>query len=394
MIDGRRLTADRTGVGRYLEVLLGAWEADGLPLPSGALVLQDEKVAEGLPRPRGLEIRAIGAGQPGLAWETFALGAVLRRGDLLFAPANWVPWWWKGRTLLVLQDLIQFAEPGAFPARVRWQYGWRYHLAAKRATRIVASSESTAADASRFLRIDPAKLSVIYPGISPEFRRIDPDAPEIGAVRERFGLGDDPYFLFVGKPTARRRLPEVIRAIGEARESGHGWKLVLVGPCAKIEGDFPGIVKAGHLPDGEIRALMGGAAALVYPSSYEGFGLPVVEAMACGCPAITCRKNALAEAAGDAALFLESTDAEAIRRAMMAAVEDQPLRERLIARGLRRAEEFAAARFARRMADAIRSMTKAQIPDDAMASSSSISGAKPRRMVFSVTDRASMNSSR
>lgn len=392
VIDGRRLTAGRTGVGRYLDVLLGAWEVDGLPLSRGVLVLQDHRVAESLPRPAGLDIRILGANWPGLAWETFALGRILRRGDFLFAPANWVPWSWRGRTLLVLHDLIQFAEPEAFSRRIRWQYGWRYRLAARRAERIVTPSAATAADATRFLGVEPGRLRVIPPGVSPAFRHLGPDSPEVRRVRGHFGLEGDPYFLFVGKATGRRRLPEVMRAVAEARASGEAWRLVLVGPCSSIDGDMPGVVKAGHLPDEDVCALMNGAAALLYPSSYEGFGLPVVEAMASGCPVITRRNSALVESAGDAAWFLESADAGAIRRAMDAICKDRALRERMIAEGLRQSGKFSDGRFAREIGRVIREM--AQSPAAAIASSSSISGANPRRMVFSVTDRASMNSRR
>src|SRR3954462_11467726 len=146
VIDGQRLTAERTGVGRCLESLLAEWAETGLPLAETLVVLRDREGRARVPDVKGLHTLVVGRHWPGLAWECFGLGRVLRPDDLLFAPANLVPLSWRGRTVLVIYDTLPWAVPASFPRQVRWRFGWRYRLAARRAGRVVVPSQSTARD--------------------------------------------------------------------------------------------------------------------------------------------------------------------------------------------------------------------------------------------------------
>src|SRR5947209_7258164 len=122
VIDGRRLTAHRTGVGRCLESLLADWAETGWPLKNTLLVLRDQAGLKRAPRSPCLRTLVVGEGWPGLVWETFGLGRVLRPDDLLFAPANLVPLTWRGRTVLIVYDTLPWSVPGDFPWHVRWRF--------------------------------------------------------------------------------------------------------------------------------------------------------------------------------------------------------------------------------------------------------------------------------
>ena len=348
VIDGHRLTADRTGVGRCLETLLLDWTETGWPLEQTVLVLRDRAGAARIPDARGLEVVVHGGRLPGIAWETLVLGRTLRAGDVLFAPANVVPWTWRGRTVLILYDTLPWSVPDGFPWHVQLRFGLRYRLAARRANRVIVPSEATARDVAAIHKVPSERISVVYPGVEPSFRPLSPESPEVGWARAELGLGNAPYFLFVGKRSHRRNVPAILKAFACHRRSFPGHRLVFVGPGGRddIPGDLDGVIVAGHVSEDRLRALYADALALLYPSDHEGFGLPVIEAMACGCPVVTLRNSALVESGGDAAYYLPSADPSAITFALNTLAKSENAREPLRADGLKQAARFDRRTFA------------------------------------------------
>ncbi len=345
VIDGRRLTAHRTGVGRFLEILLADWSRTGPPLSETVVVLHDPAGLDRVPRAEGLRAELIGPGWPGLVWERFGLGRILRPGDLLFAPTNLVPASWRGPTVLVVFDTLQDVRPNDFPRWVRWRFGARYRRAARQADRLLAPSRATARDVARIHGITPERIRVIYPTADPTFRPLRPDSAEVLAARQALGLGTEPFFLFVGKRSRRRNVPAILTAFERHRLRFPSHRLAFVGPTSDRL-NAPGVVDAGHVSEPVLVGLLASAVGLLYPSEYEGFGLPVVEAMASGCPVVTLRNSALIESGGDAALYLDSASPDQLAFAMHALATDHRKRDALIALGLAHAARFRPATFA------------------------------------------------
>jgi alpha-1,3-rhamnosyl/mannosyltransferase len=213
-----------------------------------------------------------------------------------------------------------------------------------RADGMIAISGHTRDDAARILGLDPARIRVIYPGIAPAFF----DASADPAVAARHGL-NKPYVLFVGTVEPRKNIPALLDAWGQMPgDIREQYDLVLAGPAgwgdtgilARLQSGESGARYLGYIPEAEMPALTAGAAAFVYPSLYEGFGLPLAQAMAAGVPAITSNVSSMPEVAGDAAVLVDPRSPAEIRAAMEKLLLSSTLRAELGARGRERANEF------------------------------------------------------
>jgi alpha-1,3-rhamnosyl/mannosyltransferase len=219
----------------------------------------------------------------------------------------------------------------------------------KRAKGVIAVSENTKRDAVRLLNLDPDFIRVIYPGISPAFFQVSPDAA--AQVARDYNLPPR-YFLFVSTIEPRKNLgalldawnslpPSVSKEASLVIAGMEGWRAEAT--MRRIEDAVKtssAIRRLGYVPGADLPALMAGARALVYPSLYEGFGFPVVEAMAAGCPVITSNVSSLPEIAGDAALLVDPRSVAEIAAAIQKLAESESLRSQLSAGGKRQAFRY------------------------------------------------------
>lgn len=262
------------------------------------------------------------------------------------------------KTVATVYDLTTLRYPQAYPV-VDVAY-WRHILPRQLrcVRRIIAISQTTADDLGTFYRIARMQISVIYPGYDPSFRVVEQD--EVTAARELFGLPEE-YFVHVGNISLKKNLSTVIEAFLSFRQhTGFSGKLVLVGGgYHKGHDDHfvrllsqprvqDVVVSLGYVPKGRLVGLLNGAQAFVFPSLHEGFGIAVLEAMACGVPVIAHAAGAVREVIGDAGIIIESSkDIDSWSRAMENVLTDRRLREHLHQVGIERARLFTAERCAR-----------------------------------------------
>jgi glycosyltransferase involved in cell wall biosynthesis len=256
------------------------------------------------------------------------------------------------RTVVTIHDLVSFLFPQTVPKKYSLYMRLMTRLAARSADRIIAVSQATKADLERTLHVPATKIAVIHEAVGPEFARpVTPGA--IDAVVRRYGLRH-PYCLFVGNLEPRKNLPGLIEAFAEVRRrlagSARPPQLVLAGPRAwlhtpifravETHGLGDDVVFTDYVPHADLPALYAGATCFAFPSLYEGFGLPVLEAMAAGAPVVAARAGSIPEVAGDAALLVDARVPGELATAIETVLTDAALRERLVTRGRARAATF------------------------------------------------------
>ena len=257
----------------------------------------------------------------------------------------------RSRAVVTIHDIIHLLYPQFLPNRAALVYARvMIRRALRRADRIITVSYNSKRDLVDYFGIVPSQVDVIYNGVSPEFR---PDVPE--AERERvartYGLRR-PYLLFLGGEKPHKNVQNVVRAFGEARRMRPDLPhvLVLAGPMPKNPARIDALISAldlsgaiarpGRIEDDDLPGLFAGADALLYPTLYEGFGLPVVEAMACGTPVLTSSTSALQEIAGGYAYLVDPLDVDAIARGILLLSTDAKVRADFVELGRKRALDF------------------------------------------------------
>jgi glycosyltransferase involved in cell wall biosynthesis len=259
-----------------------------------------------------------------------------------------------GPMVVTIHDLAVYRRPlGA----TLWQWASLrpfLRLVARRADAIIAVSHTMREEIIGRLGIAPERVHVVYEAAAPSFRRYE-ERGVLDAVAQRYDLAPG-FLLFVGTVQPRKNLVRVVEALAALHQAGLRRHLVIAGRLgwkyrpllARIEaldlGDW--VRFAGYVPEEDLPALYNLAGALLFPSLYEGFGLPVLEAMACGTPVVTARGTATAEIAGAAALGVDPRRSVEIAAAAAALLRDSALRDQLAGAGLARAAEFSWARAA------------------------------------------------
>ena len=286
--------------------------------------------------------------------------ALKREGVTLFhAPHYVLPPLVQCRSVVTIHDCIHLMFPQYLPNRAAlWYARTSISLAARRATRVMTVSESSKRDILRYVDTQPEKIDVIYNAYDERFA-IEPAEEDVARVRERYQL-HDPFVLYAGNVKPHKNLERLIDAFHLVRKQGlDNLKLVLIGDEIS---KYTALRRAvhqyqlrkhvrflGYLPEVTLAVMYRLAGVFVFPSLYEGFGLPPLEAMASGTPVVTSNVSSLPEVAGDAAVLVDPYDPQAIADGIYRVLTDEPLRRSLILKGIARAGQFSWEQSVRRI---------------------------------------------
>jgi glycosyltransferase involved in cell wall biosynthesis len=355
-VDVERLTGRRAGVARYLSALLFEWAELVLPFERVTLFSPSPLPPEILPERHPYSVRVLAPRGPRAAWVHWTLARAAREVDVLFCPSYVVPLAHRGKAIVTIHDTIHEVMPETFARRSLWTRRPLYRLSARRADLVLTDSESSKRDLGRAYGLPAERVAAIPLGVGDVYRGVT--ASERERVRRRYRLGESKIVLFVGKLSRRRNLPTLVRAFAELRRT-HGTDavLVLAGdnhlglPLEELAAELglgERVRILGHVPDEDLPGLYAASALLAYPSSYEGFGLPVLEAMAAGTAVLTVDNSSLREVAGGAALFVPEATVEALAEGMARVLQDDAFRGDLEQRGEARSRAFSWSETARR----------------------------------------------
>jgi glycosyltransferase involved in cell wall biosynthesis len=263
--------------------------------------------------------------------------------DVFFTPAHVIPFGYARPSVATIHDLGYEHYPEAHPRRQLAYLRWSTRHNARVARRIVADSRATRDDLIGLYGIAAGKIDVVYPAADPELRCVH-DPEKVAAARARAGI-DAPYLLYLGTLQPRKNLIRLVDAFAASGLPAEGVSLVLAGRVGWLAEPLLDAIRGqssvirhhihlpGYIPDEDKAALLSGALALVFPSLYEGFGFPVLEAQSCGAPVICSNTSSLPEAAGGGALLVDPLDVGAMAEAMRRVAADEALRRALVAGG-------------------------------------------------------------
>lgn len=287
-----------------------------------------------------------------LAWELRQ-----RPPDLFFTPAHVIPFTYRGASVATVHDLGYHHFPEAHTRRQVAYLRWSTRHNGRSAHTILADSQATKDDLIRFYNTPAAKIEVVYPGIDPALRRAT--EAEITAVCHKHAI-TRPYFLYLGTLQPRKNLIRLVEAFATANLP---YQLVLAGksgwlsqPLRDKISNLPSPIASkihlpGFIPDEDKAALLSGATALLYPSLYEGFGFPLLEAQACQTAVLSANTSSLPELAADSALLVDPLDTAAIRDGIIQLAHNEVLRQTLVAKGHENVKRFGWEKTAVRVLD-------------------------------------------
>jgi glycosyltransferase involved in cell wall biosynthesis len=351
LLDATAIPADRGGVGRYVDGLVAGLGTVDVEL---TVVCQRRDVdtfvslaarATVLPAPAG------SASRPRrFAWEQYGLPAVARRikADVLHSPHYTMPLWPGVPVVVTLHDATFFSQPELHTATKARFFRASTRLALRRAARCVVPSMATREELVRLVGATASKLDVAYHGVDPDQFHL-PTQRDVRRVRTALGIGDRPYVAFLGTIEPRKNVANLVQAFSQF-VAGREEKPVLVlagaqGWDTNVEQVIDSLPRGvdvrrpGYVPFEDLAGFLGGAELVAYPSVGEGFGLPVLEAMACGGTVLTTRRLSLPEVGGDAVAYCD-TDPKSIANAISALLDDDVERARLSKAAVDRAASF------------------------------------------------------
>lgn len=281
-------------------------------------------------------------------WEQIFLPIKAKKNNinLIHCPAHVVPLMSSMKTIVTIHDLAFKLFPETFKWQNRSYLNFIVPLSIKKADKVIAVSKNTKKDIIREYNVNPNKIKVIYNGVDEKYRRINDDEI-INKIKEKYKLPKD-FILYLGTLEPRKNIERLIKGFNKTKKNNI--KLVIAGGKGWLYDDVFKLVKklnleekvifTGYIDEKDIVLLYNAATLFVYPSLYEGFGLPPLEAMACGTPVITSNLSSLPEVVGDAAITVNPNNVKDLIEAIDKVLNNKELQRKMIQKGLKRANKF------------------------------------------------------
>ena len=369
-IDAHYLEGQRTGVGRYLINLLKEWNKFDLPQELKFVLYFKKEIPKDIELSDKFERKLLKTSSNALFIHYFLPKAAKKdKVDILFCPGYIAPIFYKGKIALTLHDIIYEAWPDLY----NWPGFWDRillkrvsRLAAQKAEIIFVPSEFSKKEVLEHYQVNPKKVFVTLEAADSCFKQIT-DQNKLEEFKKKYQIKDK-FVFYIGSIFNRRHLPEIIKAFEKIGSKLPNYQFLIIGvnhtsPFIDIDGLIrgvnqqlrrPAILRQDYLAERDLVALYNTADLLIWLSDYEGFGLPILESMACATPVITSSFGSLPEVAGHAAIYIQdSKNINEISQAIEQGLFDKNLRQRLIKQGLAQAKKFSWQRCAKQTLDAL-----------------------------------------
>jgi glycosyltransferase involved in cell wall biosynthesis len=354
-IDGTPLLGQRSGVGNYTGRLLAAMMETR---PSWEFLLYSNKPIDSL-EPALAHAKQIYnlSARKRLLWMHFMLPRIIQRSQphLCHFPNAMAPMWFGKPFILTIHDASLFLHSEYHPLARILSIRLALPKLARRASAVITVSNHARDDLIRVLGLPQDKITVIYEAASREMRP-ETDPACLAGLRKKYNLPER-YLLFVGTLDSRKNLVRLVRSYSQVRKMGFPHRLVISGSTGwKIERLYEeieqlslqdSVVLTGYVPDEDLPGLLSMSSLFVFPSLFEGFGLPPLEAMACGTPVLSSASTSMPEICGDAAYYVDPEDEDSISSGIATLLRDEEYRRDLGRRGLERSRMFSWERAAR-----------------------------------------------